>query len=131
VAPEQEVVKYLASLMTPVQQEVVDYLTSLSIIDFINLTKTLETRWGVKIGITITPVGPPAEKTSLTVRLTVVPGAQKISVIKAVREVTGLSIRDAKNLVDAAPSDVLTTDKNTAYLLVKKLEAAGAEVEIR
>jgi large subunit ribosomal protein L7/L12 len=130
MAPEQEVVKYLASFMTPVQQEVVDYLTSLSIIDFINLTKTLETRWGIKIEITITPVGPPTEKTTRTVRLTA-PGALKISVIKAVREVTGLSLRDAKSLVDAAPSDVLTTDINTAYLLVKKLEAAGAEVEIR
>jgi large subunit ribosomal protein L7/L12 len=121
--------------------EVITYLSNLSVIDLVNLTKTLEDKWGVKAAPVAVagPAGPasaaaaPAaeEKTEFTVVLKS-GGANKIGVIKVVREVTGLGLKDAKDLVDGAPKDVKAgVNKTEAEDIQKKLKEAGAEVELK
>ncbi|MGE0551022.1 MAG: 50S ribosomal protein L7/L12 [Kofleriaceae bacterium] len=125
------------------QDEVINYLSNLSVIDLVNLTKSLEDKWGVKAA-PVAVAAPPAaggaaaggaaaaeEKTEFTVVLKN-GGANKISVIKVVREVTGLGLKDAKDLVDGAPKDVKAgVNKTEAEDIVKKLKEAGAEVELK
>ncbi|MGN6104022.1 MAG: 50S ribosomal protein L7/L12 [Kofleriaceae bacterium] len=122
------------------QDDVINYLSNLSVIDLVNLTKQLEDKWGVKaapaaVAAAPTAVGtpPPAveEKTEFTVVLKS-GGANKIGVIKVVREVTGLGLKDAKDLVDGAPKDVkVGAAKAEAEDIAKKLKEAGAEVELK
>ena len=123
------------------QDQVVEYLSKLSVIDLVNLTKTLEDKWGVKAApVAVASAGPAAaaapaaaaeEKTEFTVSLKA-GGANKINVIKVVREVTGLGLKDAKDLVDGAPKDVKAgVPKAEAEDIAKKLKDAGAEVEIK
>ena len=123
------------------QQEVIDYLSNLSVIDLVNLTKALEDKWGVKAApVAIAGPGPstttdtkPAaeEKTEFTVVLKA-GGGNKIGVIKVVREVTGLGLKDAKDLVDGAPKEVkAAVSKTEAEDIAKKLKEAGAEVELK
>jgi len=122
------------------QDQVVEYLSKLTVIDLVNLTKTLEDKWGVKAA-PVAVAGPAAapsaaaapaeEKTEFTVVLKG-GGASKINVIKVVREVTGLGLKDAKDLVDGAPKDVKAgVPKAEAEDIAKKLKDAGAEVEIK
>src|SRR5262252_9026878 len=121
--------------------EVINYLSNLTVIDLVNLTKALEDKWGVKaapVAVAAAPAaaaGPAAapveEKTEFTVVLKG-GGANKIGVIKVVREVTGLGLKDAKDLVDGAPKDVKAgVNKTEADDIVKKLKEAGAEVEVK
>lgn len=122
------------------QDEVISYLSNLTVIDLVNLTKALEDKWGVKaapVAAAAAPAGPataaPAaeEKTEFTVVLKG-GGANKIGVIKVVREVTGLGLKDAKDLVDGAPKDVkVGVNKAESDDIAKKLKDAGAEVEIK
>ena len=123
------------------QDQVVEFLSKLSVIDLVNLTKTLEEKWGVKAApvavagpagpSSAAPAAPVEEKTEFTVVLKN-GGAQKINVIKVVREVTGLGLKDAKDLVDGAPKDVkAAVPKAEAEDIAKKLKEAGAEVEIK
>ena len=122
------------------QDEVINYLSNLTVIDLVNLTKALEDKWGVKAAPVAVagPAGPAApaapqveEKTEFTVVLKG-GGANKIGVIKVVREVTGLGLKDAKDLVDGAPKDVkVAVAKAEAEDIAKKLKDAGAEVEIK
>jgi large subunit ribosomal protein L7/L12 len=123
------------------QEQVIEFLSNLSVIDLVNLTKSLEDKWGVKAApVAVAAVGGPAaaapaaaaeEKTEFTVVLKN-GGAQKINVIKVVREVTGLGLKDAKDLVDGAPKDVkAAVPKTEAEDIAKKLKEAGAEVEIK
>ena len=123
------------------QDQVVEFLSKLSVIDLVNLTKTLEEKWGVKAApVAVASAGPAAaaapaaaveEKTEFTVVLKA-GGANKINVIKVVREVTGLGLKDAKDLVDGAPKDVkAAVPKAEAEDIAKKLKEAGAEVEIK
>jgi len=123
------------------QEEVIDYLSQLSVIDLVNLTKALEDKWGVKaapVAVAAAPAaggGAPApaaeEKTEFTVVLKA-GGGNKIGVIKVVREVTGLGLKDAKDLVDGAPKDVKAgVSKTEAEDIAKKLKDAGAEVELK
>lgn len=123
------------------QEQVIEFLSNLSVIDLVNLTKSLEDKWGVKAapvavaaaaGPAAGPAAAPAEeKTEFTVVLKN-GGAQKINVIKVVREVTGLGLKDAKDLVDGAPKDVkAAVPKTEAEDIAKKLKEAGAEVEIK
>jgi large subunit ribosomal protein L7/L12 len=124
------------------QDEVISYLSNLTVIDLVNLTKALEDKWGVKAapvavaagpgggggGATATPV---EEKTEFTVVLKA-GGGNKIGVIKVVREVTGLGLKDAKDLVDGAPKEVKAgVNKTEAEDIAKKLKEAGAEVELK
>jgi large subunit ribosomal protein L7/L12 len=120
--------------------EVINYLSNLTVIDLVNLTKALEDKWGVKaapvaVAAAAGPAGaaaaPAEEKTEFTVVLKA-GGANKIGAIKVVREVTGLGLKDAKDLVDGAPKDVkVGVNKAEADDIAKKLKEAGAEVEIK
>ena len=124
------------------QDEVIDYLSNLSVIDLVNLTKSLEDKWGVKaapVAVAAAPAAgggaaaaaPAEEKTEFTVVLKN-GGANKIGVIKVVREVTGLGLKDAKDLVDGAPKEVKAgVNKTEAQDIEKKLKEAGAEVELK
>ena len=123
------------------QDEVINYLSTLTVIDLVNLTKALEDKWGVKAAPVAVAAGPAApgpaaapaaeEKTEFTVVLKS-GGANKIGVIKVVREVTGLGLKDAKDLVDGAPKDVkVGVNKTESDDIVKKLKEAGAEVEVK
>ena len=122
------------------KEEVVNYLSSLTIMDVVALTKELEEKWGVKAAPVAVAGGaapaaaaaaPAEEKTEFTVVLKGKGGAP-INVIKVVREVTGLGLKDAKDLVDGAPKDVKAgIPKAEAEDIAKKLKDAGAEVEIK
>ncbi len=122
------------------QDEVISYLSNLTVIDLVNLTKALEEKWGVKaapVAAAAAPAAagpaaaPPEEKTEFTVVLKS-GGANKIGVIKVVREVTGLGLKDAKDLVDGSPKDVkVGVNKAESEDIAKKLKEAGAEVEIK
>jgi len=121
--------------------EVIDFLSNLSVIDLVNLTKTLEDKWGVKaapVAVAAAPAAgggagaaPAEEKTEFTVVLKG-GGANKIGVIKVVREITGLGLKDAKDLVDGAPKEVKAgVNKTESDDIAKKLKDAGAEVEVK
>ena len=125
------------------QDEVINYLSNLTVIDLVNLTKALEDKWGVKAapvavaapsgggGGAAAAAAPVEEKTEFTVVLKA-GGANKIGVIKVVREVTGLGLKDAKDLVDGAPKEVKAgVNKTEAQEIEKKLKEAGAEVEVK
>jgi len=121
-------------------EEVINYLSNLTVIDLVNLTKALEDKWGVKAApvaaaaapATVGAAAPAAEeKTEFTVVLKA-GGGNKIGVIKVVREVTGLGLKDAKDLVDGAPKEVKAgVNKTEAEEISKKLKEAGAEVELK
>ena len=124
------------------QDEVINYLSNLTVIDLVNLTKALEDKWGVKAAPVAVAAAPGAaaggaaapaaeEKTEFTVVLKA-GGGNKIGVIKVVREVTGLGLKDAKDLVDGAPKEVKAgVNKTEADDIAKKLKDAGAEVELK
>jgi large subunit ribosomal protein L7/L12 len=119
----------------------VEQLSQLTVIDAANLVKQLEEKWGVKAasGGAVMMAAPGAaggaaaaeEKTEFTVVL-VDGGANKINAIKEVRAITGLGLKEAKDLVDGAPKTVKEgVNKKAADEMAKKLEAAGAKVEIK
>ena len=106
------------------KEQVVDFLSKMSVLDLAGLTKELEDKWGVK-------AAPAAEQTEFTVPLTEA-GANKIGVIKAVREVTNLGLKEAKDLVDGAPKPVLEkVAKDAAEKAKAALEGAGATVTVK
>ena len=123
------------------QDEVINYLSNLTVIDLVNLTKALEDKWGVKAApVAVAAAAGPAaaapaaaaeEKTEFTVVLKS-GGANKIGVIKVVREITGLGLKDAKDMVDGAPKEVKAgVSKTEAADIEKKLKEAGADVEVK
>ncbi len=124
------------------QEEFINQLSNLTVVELVSLTKALEDKWGVKAAPVAVAAAPAAaggaapaaaaeEKTEFTVVLKN-GGANKIGVIKVVREVTGLGLKDAKDLVDGAPKDVKAgVNKTEADDIVKKLKEAGAEVEVK
>lgn len=126
--------------MSLTQDQVIDYLSTLTVMDIVNLTKALEEKWGVKAAPVAVPGGagpatqaaPVAEaQTEFTVVLKA-KGAAPINVIKVVREITGLGLKDAKDLVDGAPKEVkANVPKAEAEDIAKKLKDAGAEVEVK
>jgi len=123
------------------KDQVVDYLSNLPVIQIAELIKTLEDKWGVKAA-PVAVAGPAAagggaaaapaeEKTEFTVELKE-SGANKINVIKVVREITGLGLKEAKDLVEAAPKPLKEgVSKAEAEEFKKKLEDAGAKVELK
>ena len=121
------------------QEQVVEYLSGLTVMQVVALTKSLEDKWGVKAA-PVAVAGPAAaaapaeaaeEKTEFTVILKAA-GANKIGAIKAVREITGLGLKDAKDLVEGAPKPVKEgVSKAEADEMAAKLKEAGAEVEIK
>ena len=121
------------------QEQVVEYLSGLTVMDLVKLTETLEDKWGVKAA-PVAMAAPAAadagaEKAEEQTEFTVVlkgPGPKKIQVIKAVREITALGLKDAKTLVDSSPKEVKEgISKAEAEEIANKLKDAGAEVEIK
>jgi len=124
------------------KDQVVDYLSNLPVIQIAELIKTLEDKWGVKAAPVAVAAGPAAggaaapaaaaeEQTEFTVVLKEA-GANKINVIKVVREITGLGLKEAKDLVEGAPKDLKEgVAKADAADFKKKLEEAGAKVELK
>ena len=125
------------------KEQVVDFLSKLTVLDLSSLTKELEDKWGVKAApVAVAAAGAPAagaagaaapvaEQTEFTVTLTDA-GANKIGVIKAVREVTNLGLKEAKDLVDGAPKAVKEgVSKADAEAIKKKLVDAGAKVDVK
>jgi large subunit ribosomal protein L7/L12 len=124
------------------KEQVVDFLSKMSVLDLAALTKELEDKWGVKaapVAVAASsgpaPTGaqgaPAPEQTEFTVILTDA-GANKIGVIKAVREVTNLGLKEAKDLVDGAPKTVKEgVSKADAENIKKKLTEAGAKVDVK
>jgi large subunit ribosomal protein L7/L12 len=122
------------------QEEFISQLSSLTVVEIVSLTKALEEKWGVKaapvaVAAAAGPAGPAAPAAEAQTEFTVVlkaGGANKIGAIKVVREVTGLGLKDAKDLVDGAPKDVkVGVNKAEADDIAKKLKDAGAEVEVK
>lgn len=121
------------------REQVVDYLSSLSVMDIAALTKELEDKWGVSaapvaVAGVVAGGGEAAaaeEKTEFDVELTDI-GAKKINVIKAIREITSLGLKEAKELVESAPKVVKEgVAKEEAEDIKKKLEEAGATVTVK
>jgi large subunit ribosomal protein L7/L12 len=122
------------------KEQVVDFLSQMSVMDLASLTKELEGKWGVSAApVAVAGVagggGEPAaaavEQTEFSVILAET-GGNKIGVIKAVREVTSLGLKEAKDLVDGAPKAVKEgVSKDEAGTIKKKLEEAGAKIEIK
>jgi large subunit ribosomal protein L7/L12 len=125
------------------KDQVVDFLSKMSVLDLAALTKELEDKWGVKAApVAVAAAGgggaaaggaaaPAAEQTEFTVVLTDA-GANKIGVIKAVREVTNLGLKEAKDMVDGAPKTVKEgVSKADAENIKKKLVEAGAKVDVK
>ena len=123
------------------QQQVVEYIKGISVLELSQLVKTLESELGVSAASAMPmamPAGgaagaaaPAEEKTEFTVTLTEV-GANKINVIKVVREVTSLGLKEAKDLVESAPKAIKEAiPKDEANTIKKKFEEVGAKVEIK
>lgn len=123
------------------RDQVVDFLSNLTVLQLSELTSELEDKWGVSAAAAVAVAGPAAggdaggaaaeEQTEFDVILTS-PGDKKIQVIKVVREVTGLGLKEAKGVVDGAPSPVKeAVSKDDAEALKTKLEEVGASVEIK
>ena len=122
------------------REQVVDYLSNLPVIQIAELIKTLEDKWGVKAA-PVAVAGPAAaggaapaaaaeEKTEFNIELKDA-GANKINVIKVVREITGLGLKEAKDLVEGAPKVLKEgVGKAEAEDFKKKLEEAGAKVAL-
>jgi large subunit ribosomal protein L7/L12 len=122
------------------KEQVVDYLSNLPVIQIAALVKELEEKWGVSAapvavagaaGPAAAAAAPVEEKTEFDVILAD-GGANKIQVIKAVREITNLGLKEAKDLVEGAPKPVKEgVGKDEATEIKKKLEGAGAKVEVK
>ena len=121
-------------------QKIVDTLSGLTVLEAAELAKMLEEKWGVSAAAPVAMMAaaaggaaaaPAEEKTEFTVVLAAA-GAQKINVIKEVRAVTNLGLKEAKDLVEGAPKPVKEgVTKDEAEKIKKQLEAAGATVELK
>ena len=128
--------------MSVAKAEILDAISNMSVLELSQLIKDLEDKFGVSAAATAVAVAAPSgggggaaaaaeEKTEFTVTLTAF-GENKVNVIKAVREVTGLGLKEAKDLVDGAPKPVKEgVSKADAEAIVKKLIDAGAKAEYR
>jgi large subunit ribosomal protein L7/L12 len=123
------------------QQQVVEYIKGISVLELSQLVKTLESELGVSAAAAMPMMAMPGgaggaaapaeEKTEFTVTLTEV-GGNKINVIKVVREITALGLKEAKDLVEGAPKPVKEgVTKDEAAAIKKKFEEVGAKVEVK
>jgi large subunit ribosomal protein L7/L12 len=123
--------------MSITNEQLMDHISTMSVLDLANLVKEMETKFGVSAApVAVAGAGGAAaeaveEKTEFTVVLKDA-GATKINVIKEVRAITGLGLKEAKDLVEGAPKNVKEgVSKADAEEMKKKLEAAGAKVELK
>lgn len=128
--------------MSNKQEQLVEELSKLTVLEMAELKKALEEKWGVKAAAAATVVaaapagGAPAaagasESTDFEVVLQEAAADKKIGIIKVIREITNLGLKEAKDLVEAAPKPVKTAPKAEAEDMKKKLEAAGAKVALK
>ena len=118
--------------------KIIDELSSLTVVEAAELSKQLEEKWGVTAAAAVAAapaggvaVAPTEEKDEFTIVLAAA-GDKKINVIKEVRAVTSLGLKEAKDLVEGAPKEVKSgVKKQEAEEIKKKLEAAGAKVELK
>ena len=118
--------------------KIIENLSSLTVVEAAELSKQLEEKWGVTAATAVaaTPAAgagaaPEKEKDEFTIVLTAA-GDKKINVIKEIRTITTLGLKEAKDLVEGAPKEVKTgVNKKEAEEIKKKLEAAGAKVELK
>ena len=122
--------------------QVIEHLSNMPVIQLAGLIKQLEDKWGVKAAPVAVAAGPAAagaapaaaaaEQTEFSVVLASFAAEKKIGIIKVVRELTGLGLKEAKDLVDGAPKPVLErVNKEAAEKAKEQLEAAGATIEIK
>jgi large subunit ribosomal protein L7/L12 len=119
-------------------EKIVEDLSALTVLEAADLAKLLEEKWGVSAAAPVAAAGPAAAaapvaeaKTEFSVVLTEA-GANKINVIKEVRAITGLGLKEAKDLVEGAPKEVKAdVGKDEAEKIKKQLEGAGAKVELK
>ena len=121
-------------------EKIVDDLSSLTVLEAAELAKLLEEKWGVSVAAAVAvaagpaagaPVAPVEEQTEFTVVLTAA-GEKKIEVIKEVRAITGLGLKEAKDLVEGAPKNVKeAVSKDEAAKVKAQLEKAGAKVDVK
>jgi large subunit ribosomal protein L7/L12 len=126
--------------MAVAQVEILDKIASMTVLELSELIKAMEEKFGVSAAAAVAVAGPAAgaaaapvveEKTEFSVVLAAI-GDNKVNVIKAVRELTGLGLKEAKDLVDGAPKPVKEgVNKADADAAKKKLEDAGAKVEVK
>jgi large subunit ribosomal protein L7/L12 len=126
--------------MSAAQAEILDKISSMTVLELSELIKAMEDKFGVSAAAAVSVAAPAAaggpaaaveEQTEFTVMLTGI-GDNKVNVIKAVRELTGLGLKEAKDLVDGAPKAVKEgIPKADAEAARKKLEDAGAKVEVK
>ncbi len=119
------------------QEQIIEAVEKMSVLELNTLVKAIEEKWGVSAAAVAVAAGAGAggaaaeEKTSFNVQLTDA-GAQKVAVIKAVKDALGLGLKEAKDLVDAAPSMLKEgMKKEEADVLKKAVEAAGGKVELK
>ncbi len=124
------------------KEELIDALSQLKVLEVVDLVKALEDKWGVSAAAAVAVAAAPAagggaaapaaeEKTEFNVTMTSF-GANKVGVIKVIREITGLGLKEAKDLVEGVPSVVKeAVPKAEADTIKKKLEEAGAAAEIK
>ena len=117
--------------------KIIDELSKLTVVEAAELSKQLEEKWGVKAAAAVAPAAAPGaaapaeEKSEFSIFLNSA-GDKKINVIKEVRAITGLGLKEAKDLVEGAPKEVKKgVAKKEAEEAKKKLEAAGAKVELK
>jgi large subunit ribosomal protein L7/L12 len=116
--------------------KIIEDLSKLTVVEAAELSKQLEEKWGVSAAAPVAAVAagaaaPTEEKSEFSVFLAAT-GDKKINVIKEVRSITGLGLKEAKDLVEAAPKEVKAgVAKKDAEEMKKKLEAAGAKVELK
>lgn len=121
--------------MSITNEQLIEHVSKMTVLDLANLVKELEEKFGVSaapVAVAGAAAGPAAEeKTEFTVML-MEKGASAINVIKEVRAITGLGLKEAKDLVESAPKAVKEgVTKDEAAELKKKLEAAGAKVDVK
>jgi large subunit ribosomal protein L7/L12 len=125
-------------MSTITKDQVIEWLSAQTVLELASIVKDLEAKWGVSAAAAAAPAAAGAavaavveEKTEFNVILTEA-GANKIGVIKEVRAITGLGLKEAKDLVEGAPKPVKEgASKADAEEIKKKLEAAGAKVELK
>jgi large subunit ribosomal protein L7/L12 len=133
----------VSTAASPKQEELLQAIETMSVLDLVNLVKAMEERWGVKAAAPMAVAAPQAggapaqaapaaeEQTEFNVVLTNA-GANKINVIKVVRTLTNLGLKEAKDLVDGAPKTLKEgASKDEAQQIKAKLEEAGATVEVK
>ena len=121
------------------KEEILDAVAKMSVMDVVELVKMMEDKFGVTAAVATAAAGPAAAaapaaeaKTEFTVVLAGIDAAKKVNVIKVVREITGLGLKEAKDLVEGAPQTVKDgVAKADAEAMKKKLEEGGAKVELK